>query len=165
MRIGTAVLGQRPRQARPGRHEYKGHGDQDRHDGGECAGKGEQQQGAGQPSRAGGDAQPNRPGSLAGQLAPVSVRSAQRARNQAHGVRDVGVEWVVAEGQQGGEGYQRAGANDRVDRSGCNSRAEDRPGFEGVMAAGLWRWFSSVDRIRGAVAGSMTCVATGPSMG
>ncbi len=70
-------------------------------------------------------AQPQRRRALARELAPVADRAGDRPGNEADGVRDVGRDRRVAEGEQHREGDQRAAAHDGVDRARGHPRQGD----------------------------------------
>ena len=93
------------------------------------------------PPAAGDDAEPKGAPALALQLAAIPERAADRARHEPDGVRDVGVDRRIAEGEQGGEGDQRARADDRVDRAA----ASPAPSIA-VASIGVTVWPPSSDR-------------------
>ena len=82
------------------------------------------------PPRECRDPEPDEALALAHQLAPIAQRSADPAWDKPDRVRHVGRDWRQADGEQGREGQQRAGSDDRVQRPRGNAGNEDREGFE-----------------------------------
>ena len=74
---------------------------------------------------------------LAGQLPAVGHGGADVARDQADVVGHVGQHRRVAQGEQGGEGDQRARADDDVDRARGQSGGEDGQGIQRGHGEGL----------------------------
>ena len=107
-------------------HQEHGEEDQDRNDLVERAlRQAQQQDAAGQAPQPTDDREPHDAISLAGQFAPVADGPAQRSQHQPDGVGDVRDQRRVAEGQQGGKGDQRAGADDGVDRARGHAGRDD----------------------------------------
>ena len=71
-------------------------------------------------------AEDRHPPLLAPQLAAVAERAADRAEHEPDGVAHVGDDRRVAEGEQRGEGHERAGAHDGVDRPATSPAARMR---------------------------------------
>src|SRR5450759_1138699 len=64
--------------------------------------------------------------------APIADRPTQRARHQPDRVGDIGLERGVPEGEQNGEGDQRSGPNDGVDRPRRETRAQNGDRLNGA---------------------------------
>ena len=115
--LADLTLGQHPVQPRLQDDKDQRDGDEDRHDRLERRGRqDEQQHGAGRPAEQGGRAEAQHAPALALELAPVADGAGHRARHEADGVRHVGRDRRVAEGEQHREGDQRPAADHRVDR-------------------------------------------------
>ena len=96
------------------------HGDQDQHRHHVVehrARQREEEHRTGEPADERAGAEDRHPPLLTLELPAVAVRAADRAEHQPDGVAHVGDDGRVPDGEQGGEGDERAGAHDGVDRA------------------------------------------------
>ena len=119
--------------AEPGLEDHQHHRQQDQHRDHAVehrARQREQEHPTGDPADERGRAEDHRAAALTAELAPVADRAAHAAEADAHRVADVGDDRRVADGEQGGEGDERARAHDRVDGAGEETGADHEQRFE-----------------------------------